>query len=125
MAASAGLACKRVSQRAVGNALCVEMSKAIMHAAMRLCARSDTPSPDTSVSAKRHADTPPKSTYNTAEEIHRILKKLRRMERVMVSVREPLMERPEDRDAQLSANGRASADSHSDLRGRHSNEANE
>ena len=115
----------RVSQRAVGNALCVEMSKAIMHAAMRLCARSDTPSPDTSVSAKRHADTPPKSTYNTAEEIHRILKKLRRMERVMVSVREPLMERPEDRDAQLSANGRASADSHSDLRGRHSNEANE
>ena len=42
MAASAGLACKRVSQRAVGNALCVEMSKAIMHAAMRLCARSDT-----------------------------------------------------------------------------------
>ena len=73
----------RVSQRAVGNALCVEMSKSIMEAAIQVHVQ---PSPLPSQDARPKRATPSDDSLpNSTDDLHRILKRLKRIERALVS----------------------------------------
>ena len=87
----------RVSQKAVGNALCVDMSKAIMVAAMKVMNDSNTPntvraSPQpTHTTNKRSNDDTDNNTHTEShstslgDDIHKILKRLKRMERALLT----------------------------------------
>ena len=97
----------RVSQKAVGNALCVEMSKAIMVAAMKV-KQDSTPGTSTQlalITNKRSKDDI--GTYREREEhsgsggddLRRILKRLKRMERALLASPEPLVEGAPDGEA--------------------------
>ena len=110
----------RVSQRAVGNALCVEMSKAIMEAAMKAKSQTVTqtiqPLP---LSSKRSepdtaSDAP---EYNTAYELHKIYRRLRRMEKALLppTATACSMERTPDCDAEVGAEGGALVHTSGDL----------
>ena len=112
----------RVSQRAVGNALCVEMSKAIMDAAIKVPPRS--PPPPSKLATNRPTDAQPRE-YNTAGELHRIYKRLRRMERALVSAKQPSVERSEDCDAEFVADGGSTAHGTSELGGRSADQLSE
>ena len=98
----------RVSQKAVGNALCVEMSKAIMVAAMKVKQQDSTPGTSTQltlITNKRSNDD--NGTYREREDhsgsggddLRRILKRLKRMERALLASPEPLMEGAPDGEA--------------------------
>ena len=97
----------RVSQKAVGNALCVEMSKAIMVAAMKV-KQDSTPGTSTQlalITNKRSNEDI--GTYREREEhsgsggddLRRILKRLKRMERALLASPEPLVEGAPDGEA--------------------------
>ena len=105
----------RVSQRAVGNALCVEMSKAIVEAAMKIHAtaeptfnQTDTIQPTINTSNKRsmddddtaHSQTEGRSA-SVADDLHKILKRLKRMERAMIASSDPSVKGTPDRDADV------------------------
>ena len=113
----------RVSQRAVGNALCVEMSMAIMETSIKL--KTETPPPALNAAAKRPADAQSTSEYDTAEELHRILKRLRRMERVLVPKTGPSVECSEYGNAQLNTESSAVALDPCELSGRCADDTSE
>ena len=82
----------RVSQRAVGNALCVEMSKAIVEAAMNVHATVELTSIKTDTTNKRSMDDDDTAQLQTegrsasvGDDIHKILKRLKRMERTLLA----------------------------------------
>ena len=79
----------RVSQKAVGNAVCVGMSKAIVEAAIK---SQQTFTEEPSETNKRHRDEDGRDAseteHNTADELHKIFKCLRRMEKALLSIPE-------------------------------------
>ena len=114
----------RVSQKAVGNALCVEMSNAIMAAAMKVKQdprnTSTTSTQLTLITNKRSNDDNGTHTGEHSgsggDDLRRILKRLKRMERALLASSEPLVEGPPDGEAEFVSNGPSIVRNPGDLR---------
>ena len=82
----------RVSQKAVGNALCVEMSKAIVQAAIKT-KQAFTPTlseqPSLTTNKRSHSDVrsmhDEEHSASVGDDLHKILKRLKRMERALIA----------------------------------------